>query len=499
MRANGILMPIFSLSSPYGIGTLGKEAYDFVDFLNKAGQSYWQVLPLGPTGYGDSPYQPFSAFAGNPYFIDLRWLMSNGWLEAEDFKDVDFGDNRNKIDYAKLYKNRLPVLRKAYIRFLKNIPADYCDFVKEHSIWLEDYALYTVIKENYAEKGLQEFPKALLERNEQAIEKAAQQHSNDVEFIKVLQYWFFTEWKRLKDYANKNGIKIIGDLPIYVSRDSSDVWADPKAFLLDKDYNPTFVAGCPPDAFSEDGQLWGNPLYNWEYMKSTNYAWWKNRLLHAEKLYDIVRIDHFRGFDEYYSIPADAPTAKKGKWRKGPGEELFIELSKCFTTLGIIAEDLGTITPSVRELLKRTGYPGMAVLQFGFDPEEESRYLPHNIEKNSVVYTGTHDNDTAIGWMEEGDPAATEYCRKYLRLTEAEGYNWGMIKAAMSTAADTCILQMQDFMGLSNTARINTPGKNEGNWQWRIEGSCLNDWLAEIIFKLTKDYCRLGLQNKKSD
>ena len=490
MRASGILMPIFSLPSPYGIGTLGKEAKDFIDFLKDAGQTYWQVLPIGPTGYGDSPYQSFSAFAGNPYFIDLRILTDEGLLEKKDYENLDFGQDDKAVDYGKLYNTRQKVLKIAFNNFLlKDIPHDYLSFIDNNAYWLDDYAMFMVIKQ-FVSVSLDVFPKELKMRQAKALNEIKEQYRDEIMFQKVMQYWFFKQLKSVKDYANKNGIKIIGDMPIYVSNDSADVWANTSEFLLDEELKSTEIAGVPPDAFSKEGQLWGNPIYDWKAQKTNNYAWWCKRLEHSFKCFDIIRIDHFRGFDEYYAVKNGATNAVKGEWKKGPGISLFKALKENCSKTDIIAEDLGFMTNSVIKLLEKTGYPGMSVLQFGFTPGEDSQYLPHNIKKNSVVYIGTHDNDTAIGWLESLDETSFEFCKNYLRLNEQEGYNWGMIKAALATAADTCILTMQDILGLSSEGRINTPSMPYGNWTWRIEGKCLNDWLSGIIFKTTKLYNR---------
>ena len=489
MRASGILLPIFSLPSPYGIGTLGKEAKDFIDFLKASGQTYWQILPIGPTGYGDSPYQSFSAFAGNPYFIDFRILCEQGLLAQSDFENIDFGNNATKVNYGKLYENRLKVLKIAFNNFSKNIPNRYHKFIKENAFWLDDYALFMVIKK-YIAVSLDKFPKELKLRNESALNEVKTRYEEEIMFQKVMQYWFFEQFKTIKQYANESGVKIIGDMPIYVSGDSADVWANPKEFLLDAELKSTEVAGVPPDAFSKEGQLWGNPIYDWKAQKANNYAWWCKRLEHAYKFFDLVRIDHFRGFDEYYSVKYGAKNAINGKWKKGPGINLFKALKENCSKTDIIAEDLGFMTNSVIKLLEKTSFPGMSVLQFAFSLDEESQYLPHNIKENSVVYIGTHDNDTAIGWFNSLDEKTRDYCKNYLRLNEQEGYNWGMIKAVLMSRANTAILTMQDILGLGSEGRINTPSEAYGNWTWRIEGSCINEWLSGILLDITKLYSR---------
>ena len=498
MRTSGILMPVFSLASPYGIGTLGKAAFDFIDFLHNAKQSYWQILPIGPTSFGDSPYQSFSSYAGNPYFIDLDLLVKDGLLTEHEIKGYDFGNDHSKIDYEKLYNNRYPILKLAFSRFKPN--ADYTAFVKENDNWLYYYALFMAIKSAHSGAAWYNWDKKLICKDSDAIRQAEASYANDINFYKFLQFKFFEQWTALKKYAAKNGVKIIGDIPIYVALDSADVWADPKQFQLDDDYTPRAVAGVPPDAFSEDGQLWGNPLYDWDYMKKTDYSWWKGYLGHALKRYDVVRIDHFRGFESYFSIPYGDKNAKGGKWIKGPDTDLFNTLKKEFgNDLPIIAEDLGVITPAVRKMLDCTGYPGMKVLQFAFSGNSNNSYLPHNITKNSVVYTGTHDNDTIMGWLKNNDAATVKQAKDYFNYQQDNGFNWSMIKSAMSSVSDTCIIPMADFMGLDSCARINTPSTLGDNWSWRIDGGCINDWLANIIKENTELYGRAPLPREKGN
>ena len=489
MRKNGILMPIFSLPSPYGIGTFGRAAKDFVDFLHSAKQSYWQILPLNPTNFGDSPYQSFSSFAGNPYFIDLDLLVNDGLLKADEIKKFDFGDNHEKIDYKKLYNNRFNVLKIAFNRFKPN--ADYTKFEDKNSHWLDDYSLFMAIKSANSGKAWYEWPDSLKLREKNAIKTAQKEFIDDINFHKFLQFKFNEQWSALKAYANKYDIEIIGDTPIYVALDSVDVWSNPHQFQLDDNYTPKAVAGVPPDAFSEDGQLWGNPLYDWDYMKQTGYSWWKNYLGFALKRYDIVRIDHFRGFESYFAIPYGDKNAKGGKWVKGPDTDLFDALKSQFgKNLPIIAEDLGVITPAVRKLLKHTKFPGMKVLQFAFDSDSLNAYLPHNFTNNCVVYTGTHDNDTIMGWLENSDKATIKHAKDYLNHQDNNGFNWAMMKAAMSSVADTCILFMGDLLGLDSRGRINTPSTLGDNWQWRIKGECINPWLANILKETTVLYGR---------
>ena len=491
MRTSGILMPIFSLPSKYGIGTLGREAYRFVDFLKKGGQTYWQVLPVGPTGFGDSPYQSFSVFAGNPYFIDLDMLAEKNLLDAQQLKNLEKQSNSQKVDYNFLYNIRFNVLREAFNVFKTKKSIEYDVFCRFHASWLDDYALYMAIKNSLSGSSFDCFPNPIKFREKDALQKAREELADDIAFYKTLQFWFYKQWAQLKTYANSKGIKIIGDIPIYTAYDSSDVWAKPNLFQLDKDLKPKAVAGCPPDAFSDDGQLWGNPLYKWDVMKKDGYAWWIARIKQAFTLFDSVRIDHFRAFSAYYSIPYGDETAVNGKWINGPGIDFFDTVKEKLGNLSIIAEDLGTLDDDVRSLLKQTGFPGMKVLQFAFDPESESAYLPHNIDTNCVVYTGTHDNDTAVGFMKDAPKEQVQFAREYLGIGKDDSFNWRMIKAAMATRGDTVILQMQDFLGLDNTARINVPSTSVDNWTWRIDYSCINDWLAEIIYKTTALYYRL--------
>lgn len=490
MRTSGILMPIFSLPSPYGIGTFGKSAYDFVDFLKESSQTYWQILPVCPTSFGDSPYQSFSSFAGNPYFIDLDLLIKDGLLLESEVEACNFGDDSSKVDYEKLYNNRYPLLKTAFSRFKAD--SSYNAFVAKNTFWLENYALFMAIKSAYDGVSWQEWPDALKTRHSDMLKQFETDYINDINFHKFLQFKFDEQWSALKKYANKNSIKIIGDIPIYVALDSADVWANPKQFQLDEDYTPRAVAGVPPDIFSEDGQLWGNPLYNWEYMKANNYAWWKQYLGCALKRYDVVRIDHFRGFESYFSIPYGDKNAKGGRWVKGPDTNLFDALKKEFgNNLPIIAEDLGVITPAVRKMLDSTGFPGMKVLQFAFDGDSANAFLPHNINTHCVIYTGTHDNDTIMGWLKNSDVTGIKQAKKYFNHQSDEGFNWAMIKAAYSSVANTCIIPMADFLGADSSARINTPSTLGDNWSWRIDGGCLNDWLANIIMENTKLYGRL--------
>lgn len=491
MRACGVLMHISSLPSDYGIGTLGSEAYRFVDFLHDAGQTYWQVLPLGPTSYGDSPYQSFSAFAGNPYFIDFDLLKEQGLLHTEEYSNIFWGNDGTRVDYAALYQNRFKVLRMALGRFSKKIPSKFVSFCDENAFWLEDYALFMALKDAAGGCSWQTWSEPLRLRIPAALDKAKRQYAQDILFYKTLQFWFYSQWQSLKAYANSRGIRLIGDIPIYVAMDSADLWANPQQFVIDKDGRCPEIAGCPPDAFSEDGQVWGNPLYNWDNMRADGYKFWCNRLRHSDMMYDVTRIDHFRGFDSYFCIPATDTTARNGVWRKGPGIELFNALHSQLGELHIIAEDLGYLTDSVRDLLRQSGFPGMKVLQFAFNSNEESDYLPHNHNRHCVVYTGTHDNDTILGWMENTNPADVAFARRYMRMDGGKGANWDMMLCALASVADTVILQMQDLLDLGNEARMNTPSTLGQNWMWRMVRGAANAKLSKKLYDATALYSRL--------
>ncbi len=493
MRASGILLPIASLPSKYGIGSFSKSAYHFIDSLKKAGQKYWQILPIGPTGYGDSPYQSFSTFAGNPYFIDPDMLIKEGLLTKKECDSYDFGNNLRYIDYEKIYLSRFDMLRKAYVRSNISDNKEFIEFKEENAYWLFDYALYMAIKNSFGGLSLCDWPDDIKLRREQALNDYKKKLQYDLEFYEYIQYLFTKQWKKLKNYAKENGVKIIGDIPIYVAYDSADTWAHPELFQLDDKLIPTAVAGCPPDAFSVDGQLWGNPLFQWETHKVTGYDWWIRRISYSFQLYDVVRIDHFKGFDEYYSIPYGEATAVNGTWEKGPGYEFFEKIKKRLGNVDIIAEDLGYITDSVRDLLKKTGYPGMKVLEFAFDSREESDYLPHNYEKNCVVYTGTHDNDTIMGWLQSINEKDYALALEYLNIDQEDtaNMNWALIRLAMQSVANYCIIPVQDYLGLSSEARINIPSTVGNNWKWRLCEGDLKDELLIKIRKMAKLYGRI--------
>ena len=499
-RTAGILLPITSLPSAYGIGTVGKAAYDFVDFLKKAGQTYWQILPVGPTGYGDSPYQSFSTFAGNPYFVDLEKLIEEGLLKKAECDKADLGDNPQYIDYEEQYFVRFPLLQKAYDRFCRaggDKKPEYLSFCKRNADWLDDYALFMAIKNDYEGKSFSLWDADIRTRQKKAMDAYRKKCERDYGFYHFLQFEFDKQWTALKTYANENGIRIIGDIPIYVSPDSADTWANPELFQLDEACVPRRVAGCPPDYFCRTGQLWGNPLYDWEYHKKTGYEWWIRRIAHCFSLYDVVRIDHFRGFDEYYSIPYGDPTAEFGYWVKGPGMDLFDAIRKKLGKIDVIAEDLGFLTPSVIRLVKKTGYPGMKVLQFGFDPEGDSGYLPHNYPENCVVYTGTHDNDTSLGTYRSMKRAEKAFAKDYLGIRGQNDVSWACIRAALASCGNTAVIPIQDYLGLGSEARINTPSTLGQNWQWRLLPGQLTDELADKIRRMCFVYARCPQQNTK--
>lgn len=495
MRRSGILLPVASLPGKYGIGTMGKEAYKFIDNLAAAGQSYWQILPLGPTGYGDSPYQSFSTFAGNPYLIDLDILIEEGLLTRRECNSADLGDREDCIDYEKMFFERYPLLIKAFTRSDITEDPDYQEFCQKNASWLYDYALYMAVKDSFEGVSFIEWDEDIRTRQPEALEEYRGEYAEEIEFYMFLQYKFHKQWFALKKYANDKGVRIIGDIPIYVAFDSADTWSNPELFQFDKDGYPIGVAGCPPDGFSPTGQLWGNPLYNWNYHKKTGFKWWISRIKHCMELYDRVRIDHFRAFDEYYFIPYGHETAEHGRWVQGPGLELFEAVRKHLGDVDMIAEDLGFLTDSVLELVKESGFPGMKVLQFAFDSREDSDYLPHNYIRNSVVYTGTHDNDTTVNWFKnlnrEDRRMAEDYLNKY-SFADNEDISWAFIKLAMSSVSDTCIIPMQDYLALGKEGRINTPSTLGNNWTWRMDRKAFSKKLIRQIKDITGLYARLA-------
>ncbi len=491
-RGSGILMHIASLPGKYGIGTFGKSAYEFCDFLKKSGQKYWQILPLGQTSYGDSPYQAFSAFAGNPYFIDLDILQEEGLLEKEEYENIDFGKDPESIDYGLMFTEKMQILKKAYGKFNINESKEFEEFVRDEAKWLEDYSLFMALKYKFNFGSWNSWDVNIKTRDEETLEYYRNELKNEINYWKFIQYEFFNQWQKLKQYANEKEIKIIGDIPIYLSQDSSDVWADPKLFLLDEQtLEPLKVSGCPPDAFSETGQLWGNPIYDWHYLENTGYEWWIDRIESSLKLYDILRIDHFRGFEAYWSVSYGEKTAQNGEWVKGPGIKLFDAIKDKLGEIEIIAEDLGYLTEDTIEFKKQTGFPGMKIIQFAFGSDSRNPYLPHNYERNCVAYTGTHDNDTVRGWLEvTGSKEEIEKAVEYFNLTKEEGYNWGIIRGVWGSVADTSIGVMQDFLNLGNEARINKPSSLASNWSWRAKDDVFTNELANKIYRLTKIYGR---------
>ena len=485
-RAAGILLSVSSLPSPHGIGTLGKAAYAFVDFLSEAGQKYWQMLPVGPISYGDSPYQSFSAFAGNPYYIDLDMLVSDGLLTAGEVSAPFWGDDPERVDYGAVYRARFDLLEKAFDRGWKADRVAVASFAAKNRSWLPDYALFMALKRHFDMAPWTQWPLADIRlRKPAAVARWTEQLDRDVRFFTYLQYLFHRQWTALKAYAGKKGVQLIGDLPIYVALDSADVWANPEMFQLDEENIPTAVAGVPPDAFTADGQLWGNPLYDWERMAQDGFSWWARRMQSTLARFDVARLDHFRGLESYWAVPKDAPTAAPGHWEKGPGAAFVQMLREKFPQALIIAEDLGYVTEEVQALLDLSGFPGMKVLQFAFDHQQPSSYLPHCYPVNCVCYTGAHDNTTLRGWLAEADPLDVAKAKAYLGLSEEEGPDWGLLRGGMGSVARLFIAQMQDYLQLGDEARMNRPGLPDGNWQWRMEPDAASPALAEKIKKLT--------------
>lgn len=488
MRASGILMPVSSLPGPWGIGTLGKEARQFVDFLAAAGQRYWQILPIGPTGYGDSPYQSFSAFAANPYFIDPGLLVEEGLLSKEEASAPFWGADPCRVDYGALWQARGLLLQKAAARLDPKDPA-FAAFCADARDWLDDYALFMALKEENGHESWLCWPRKMRLREPAALADAQERLAGRIFYWKAVQYLFFGQWRSLKAYAAQNGVQIIGDIPIYVSADSSDVWASPGLFQLDGEGRPTEVAGCPPDAFAAGGQVWGNPLYNWQAHAADGYAWWLRRLGHAGRVYDLLRIDHFRGLESYFAIPAGQDTAAGGHWCKGPGLDFIRTVRAALPQLSIIAEDLGYLTDEVRALRHASGFAGMKVLQFAFDSREPGDYLPHNYRQNSVVYTGTHDNIPTAAWQTQAGPEDVAAARAYMAAAE-EDLAPAFIRTALASVCDTAIIPMQDWLGLGADARMNTPSRLDGNWQWRMAPGAAGEGLAERIRILSRRYGR---------
>lgn len=490
-RASGIILPLFSLPSPYGVGTMGQAARDFVDFLADAGQSWWQVLPVGPTSYGDSPYQSPSAFAGNPYFVDLDLLVADGLLTQDEVNAPSWGDDLTRVDYGALYQNRLSILRLACDRGWTRDADSVQAFVRKNEDWLDDYALFMAIKQRFGMAPWYQWPdEGIRLHKKDAIRRYSRELDDDVRLFVYVQYLFFKQWKDLRAYAHSRGIGIFGDMPIYVALDSADVWAHPENYQLDERNNPIEVAGVPPDYFSSEGQLWGNPLYDYQTMEEDGFSWWKRRVQAAGHLYDMVRIDHFRGFARYWSVPADATTAKHGHWVDGPGMKLVGALKRSNPEVELVAEDLGTPTPEVMELLLASGLPGMKVLQFAFDGRKDNEHLPHGIPVNCLCYTGTHDNSPLGAWFAEESSQCLDLARRYVGLSREEGFVWGMVREGMSSVAVLFFAQMQDYLELGPESRVNTPGTMDGNWRWRLRAGQLTHDLSQRVANATQLYGR---------
>lgn len=491
MRESGILMHITSLPGPYGVGTMGKEAFHFVDFLEAAGQSRWQLLPLNPTGYGDSPYQSTSTCAGNPYLIDLDTLVEEGLLHKQELDTISWCDREDRVNYGKLYAHRYQVLHLAFGRFVPG--ADYEVFCEENRDWLPEYCLFMALKEKNGGASWLDWPEAEKRHDAAALATLRPKLEESIAFHSFLQFQFYRQWNALRRYARNKGIRIIGDVPIYVPTDSVEVWTNPELFRLDENRRPKVVAGCPPDAFTEDGQLWGNPIYDWDAMAKTGYQWWIGRLSAAAKMYDTVRIDHFRGFESYWEVPAGDKTARNGRWVQGPGKDFIRTIQRELPALDFIAEDLGFVTQGVRELLDFSGYPGMKLIQFAFDSREESDYLPHLYIPNSVCYTGTHDNPTIKQWLMDTAPEDLELAKDYLGLNQEEGYIWGLLRGGMSSVSTLFVAQMQDYLELGEEARMNIPGLCAPvNWSWRARKGFDSPDLAKRIRGMVKRYGRLA-------
>lgn len=483
-------MPVTALPSPYGIGTLGKEAYRFADFLKASGQKYWQVLPVCPTSFGDSPYQSFSAFAGNPYLIDLDTLIDEGLLKNDEVQSIDWGENEEKVDYKKIFDSRFVVLKKAFDRFIKKDINSFEIFKREKEAFLDDYCFYMALKFRFGQKEWLLWDDDIRLRIPAAVSQYRKELKEEIEFWWFVQYKFFEQWNKLKSYVNSLGIEIIGDIPIYVALDSADTWAQGDQFQLDGDRHPIDVAGVPPDYFSATGQLWGNPLYDWDKMKKDGFAWWKKRMSFSARLYDVIRIDHFIGIVRYYAIPAESESAINGEYREGPGIDLIEAINEAVGKTKIIAEDLGVSLKSVQRVLRQVGYPGMRILVFGFDSDAKNTYLPHHYEQNCVVYGGTHDNDTLVGYFAKQKPKQLRFIKDYLNVKRRSELPWAAIKAGYASVGDTVIFQMQDYLGLDNRARINYPSTVGGNWEWRAMPDYLTDELAARISRLVEIYDR---------
>lgn len=484
-------MHITSLPSPYGIGSMGKSAFDFIDFLKKAGQTYWQILPINPPGYGDSPYQAFSTFAGNPYLIDLDQLVQNGWLKQEELDRVSWGSREDQVDFSTMYDQRLHVLHLAWSRFHK-APADgYAEYLEQQKSWLDEYVLFMAIKAYYNDGPWTQWPLDIRMHQPEAMARYREQLRDEIDFQSFLQFCFHTQWQRLRAYAHENGIQIIGDIPIYVPLDSADVWSHPENFQLTRTRRPRVVAGCPPDGFNANGQYWGNPIYDWDAMESDGFSWWEGRIRAALDMYDVIRLDHFRGFEAYWEVPFSSPDSSYGSWTQGPGLKFFKTLEKKLDTLPIIAEDLGFLTPGVIDMRDNSGFPGMKILQFAFEGTN-SYYLPHNYIANTVAYVGTHDNETARGWFEgTATPRQREQAALYTHQQAGEPMADALNRTIAASVSDTCIYTMQDLLNLGNEARINTPATLGGNWTWRMLDGAITRELEHKLTDWTETYFRI--------
>ena len=490
-RSSGVLMHITSLPGQFGIGTFGKSAYEFVDFLEETKQTYWQILPLTTTSYGDSPYQSFSAVAGNLNLIDFSLLKEDGLLEESDYVKVNFGENPEKVDYALLFEARRPILEKAVANTSKNseVLAEIEKFEAENSSWLADYAEYMAIKESFGYKSFIHWDEDIKKGEETAREKYRTELQDSIRYYTVTQYFFFKQWLALKEYANEKGIKIIGDMPIYVSADSVEMWTMPELFKVDANNEPLYVAGCPADDFSPTGQLWGNPIYDWEKHKEQGFSWWIYRVQESFKIYDVLRIDHFKGFSDFWQIDKDAENAVNGTWEAGPGIELFQKIKEQLGDLPIVAENLGFIDAKAEKLLDDSGYPGMKILQFAF-PGEDNLDRPHHYTQNSVAYTGTHDNDVVNGWYEKLSESEKELVSEYLNRRDEEKITEAMIRGIYSSVSDYAIVTMQDLLDKDATSRMNVPSTVGGNWEWRMLAEDLTEERKEFLRNITVRYSR---------
>ena len=496
-RSSGILLPLSCLPSKYGIGSFGLKAREWIDFLHAAKQSYWQILPLSQTGFGDSPYQSFSAFAGNPYFIELDDLKKQGLLDESDYIDIKWSNEENRVDYYTLFKHREKILKKAFLRFTDN---DALDKYAQKNKWLENYALYMVIKTSQDHRPWIEWDEPLRQRQQDVIDRILHEHAEDIRYHFFVQYQFDIQWKSLRDYAREKGVQIIGDIPIYVSMDSADAWAYPEMYQLDENKVPREVSGCPPDSFAADGQLWGNPLYDWDKMAETGFSWWIERFHKCFELYDVIRLDHFRGLESYFAIPYGDLTAANGVWKPGPGNGFINAINENIPDAKIIAEDLGYLTPEVYELLKYSGYPGMKITQYAFDDREAGDYYPHNYDQNSIVYPGTHDNDTLKGWVETAPNSCIQDAIDYTGIENVDDLPNAMIRLTFQAPSLIAVIPMQDWLGLGSEARFNTPSTVGGsNWCWRMDGKEMNTELASKIAKITTIFRRAAKGEQHED